>query len=133
MVLDDKYEEVMQDIDPEMNRIDLLLYLNQSLFEMVENTISMELLARLLSSQLITRGEKHLLDKRRIYFKLLRQIVTEGQARKEITTERTVNEIVKAYAMFERALMYDWCLSEGDYSLTRYAQWMMPQFLKGFQ
>lgn len=132
MVFDEKYETLMADVSEEMNRIELLLHLNHELFKMIEDTISMELLARLLSSQLVTRGEKHLLDRSRIYFKLLRQIVSEGQKRGEISDEHTVNEIVKAYAMFERALMYDWCLSEGDYSLTRYASWMMPQFLTGF-
>lgn len=133
MLFDEKYEALMQDIDEEMTAVELLLYLNKHLFTMVEDEISMELLARLLSSQLVTKGEKHLLDRNRTYFKLLRQIVSQGQQTGEISSEHTVNEIVKAYAMFERALMYDWCLSEGDYSLTRYAQWMMPSFLKGFQ
>ncbi len=40
--------------------------------------------------------------------------------------------IVKAYAMFERALMYDWCLCEGEYALSGYAARMMPVFLEGF-
>ena len=44
----------------------------------------------------------------------------------------TANEIVKAYAMFERALMYDWCLCEGEYALSGYAARMMPVFLEGF-
>ena len=36
----------------------------------------MDLMARLLSTQLVTRGERHLLDHNRLYYKLLRQIVT---------------------------------------------------------
>ena len=36
------------------------------------------------------------------------------------------NEIVKAYALCERALIYDWCISNGDYSLCQYAKTMMP-------
>ena len=38
----------------------------------------------------------------------------------------------KAYAMFERGLMYDWCICNGNYSLCQYAATMMPMFLKGF-
>ena len=45
----------------------------------------------------------------------------------------TANEIVKAYAMFERGLMYDWCLSGGEYALSRYSALMMPMFLQGFR
>ena len=53
--------------------------------------------------------------------------------REELTDTRTVSEIVKAYAMFERGLMYDWCLSGGEYSLVQYAREMMPLFLDGFR
>ena len=53
--------------------------LNRDLFIMIENSISLDLLARLYSSQLVTRGEKHLLDHNRTYYKLLRQIMAQGQ------------------------------------------------------
>ena len=38
--------------------MDRLLFLNSELFGMIENSISMDLLARLLSTQLVTAGEK---------------------------------------------------------------------------
>lgn len=59
--------------------MDQLLYLNSELFGMIENSISLDLLARLLSTQLTTSGEKHLLDHNRIYYKLLRRIIARGQ------------------------------------------------------
>jgi len=33
--------------------------------------------------------------------------------------------------MFERGLMYDWCISSGNYSLCQHAQTIMPMFLEG--
>ena len=123
----------MQQPHDEMDCIELLCWLNQELFTTIENTVSIELLARLFSSQLVTKGEKHLLDRKRTYYRLLRQIVSQGQECEELTDTRTVSEIVKAYAMFERGLMYDWCLSGGEYSLVQYAQQMMPLFLDGFR
>ena len=54
-VFDQKYTALMEDIDPEMDRFDQLMYLNRELFAMIENSISLELLARLYSSQLVTR------------------------------------------------------------------------------
>lgn len=132
VLFDERYEELMQQDHSGKTAVELLCYLNRELFVTIENTVSMELLARLFSSQLVTRGEKHLLDRQRTYFKLLRQIVSDGQARGELTDRRTVGEIVKAYAMFERGLMYDWCLSGGEYSLPQYAGEMMPLFLAGF-
>lgn len=76
-----KYEELMETLDSEMNAMDQLLYLNSELFGMIENSISLDLLARLLSTQLTTSGEKHLLDHNRIYYKLLRRIIARGQRR----------------------------------------------------
>ena len=131
-VFDEKYEELMETMDPAMNAMEKLIYLNHELFAMIDGGISMDLLARLLSTQLLTRGEKHLLDRNRTYFKLLRQIIAQGQRDGQLRTDRTVNEIVKAYALWERALMYDWCLSGGEYSLVAYTDSMTPMFLQSY-
>ena len=132
-LFDEKYEELMETMDPDMNAFDKLMYLNRELFAMVENSISLELLARLYSSQLVTKGDKHLLDRNRVYYKVLRQIVLQGQERGELRSDVTANEMVRVYAMCERALIYDWCLSDGDYSLLQYGKSMMPMFFRGFQ
>ena len=129
-LFDRKYEELSSTLDPNMDRFDQLMYLNRELFTMIENSISLDLLARLYSSQLVTRGDKHLLDHNRIYYKLLRQIVQEGQSRGELRTDLSVNEITKLYALCERALMYDWCICNGDYSLKSYAKTVMPMLLR---
>lgn len=128
-LFDEKYEELLGNLDEYENSFDKLMYLNRELFDMIENNISLDLLARLYSSQIITAGEKHLLDHNRLYYKLLRSIVSDGQKKGELTGDMTVNEIVKSYAMLERAFLYDWCLCNGDYSLKSYAQKMMPVFL----
>ena len=75
VLFDERYEELMQQPHDEMDCIALLCWLNQELFTTIENTVSIELLARLFSSQLVTKGEKHLLDRKRTYYRLLRQIV----------------------------------------------------------
>lgn len=36
---------------------------------MIESSVSIDLLTRLLSTQLLARGEKHLLDRNRVYFR----------------------------------------------------------------
>ena len=131
-VFDEKYEQLMETMDPGMDAMEKLIYLNHELFAMIDGGISMDLLARLLSTQLLARGEKHLLDRNRTYFKLLRQIISEGQKAGKLRTDRTVSEILKAYARWERALMYDWCLSGGEYSLVAYTDQVTPQFLKSY-
>ena len=133
MLFDEQYELLMARSDLPEDRIDLLQYLNRSLFETIENTVSIDLLSRLFSSQLVTHGERHLLDRSRTYYKLLRRVISEGQQKGEIRDDFTVGEVSRAYAMFERGLMYDWCLSGGEYSLPIYAGRMMPMFLESFR
>ena len=128
----DKYAELMPQLTEEMSAMDKLLFLNRELFIVIENTVPLDLMARLFSTQLVTRGERHLLDHSRLYYKLLGQIVNQGQESGEFRTDRSVNELTKIYAMCERAMMYDWCICNGDYSLKNYAQQNMPLFLEHF-
>ena len=131
-VFDEKYEELIPTMDPALDAVGKLAYLNHELFAMIDGGISLDLLARLLSTQLITTGEKHLLDHGRTYYRLLRKIIIEGQKSGELRKDLSVNEIVKAYSLFERAIMYDWCICNGEYSLYQYAGTLLPTFLRGF-
>ena len=132
-LFDEKYMELEAQLSGFATRYEQLIYLNQELFSMIENSISLDLLARLYSTQLTTSGEKHLLDHNRIYYKLLRKIIAKGQTDDELSIRSNVNEMVKLYALCERALLYDWCLCSGEYSLVEYAWKVMPGFLSSFQ
>ena len=129
-LFDEKYEELENQIDADMNAVSILIFLNRQLFEMIESTVDLELIKRLYSTQLLTKSEKQLLDHNRVYYRLLRKIVIAGRDKGEITKEQSVNDIVKYYAFCERALIYDWCLCNGDYSLSDYSAKLLPFFLK---
>lgn len=131
-LFDEKYEELVETMDPSLSPIDKLIYLNQELFLMIENTVSIDLLCQLFSSQLVTKGDRHLLDTNRTYYKLLRQITLDGKQQGLFRDDLSINDITKAYAMFERGLMYDWCICNGNYSLYQYSSIMMPAFLNSF-
>ena len=132
-LFDDKYETLKEPLNQIDSAFCKLVFLNQELFGMIENQIALDLLTRMYSTQLVTKGEKHVLDYNRVYYKLLRQIVQKGQAQGELRDDVSVNEIVKLYAMSERGLLYDWCLCNGDYSLKQYAKTVMPMFLEGIK
>ena len=132
VLFDEKYEQLIPTIREDDNALEVLAYLNRELFAMIDSSVSLDLLARLLSTQLTTRGEKHLLDRNRVYFRLLREVIARGQSRGELRADLSVNEIMKAYALMERGLMYDWCLCSGEYSLSRYSSDMMRLFLQTY-
>ena len=131
-LFDEKYEALMETMDPAMPALDQLLFLNSELFRTIENSVSLELLARLLSTQLVTSGDKHLLDYRRTYYRLLRKIISRGREEGQLTDRLSVSEMDKLYARCERALMYDWCLCGGEYSLRDYSAKVLPGFLSSF-
>ncbi|MBR3719292.1 MAG: TetR/AcrR family transcriptional regulator [Firmicutes bacterium] len=131
-LFDEKYEELMETMDPDLGVIEKLVFINQELFLMIENTVSIDILSRLFASQLVSGSERSLLDPTRMYYKLLRQIVIEGQQQGLFREEFTTLDVTRAYAVFERGLMYDWCISGGNYSLAQYSAQLLPQFLNGF-
>ena len=131
VLFDDKYEELSKTMDPALSPIEKLTFINRELFLMIENTVSVELLSRLFATQLTTSGERHLLNTNRTYYKLLRQITAEGQKQGLFKDELSINDITKAYAMFERGMMYDGCISSGNYSICQHSQTIMPMFLEG--
>jgi len=130
-VFDEKYEQLEASLDPSLNAKEALIYLNHELFAMIEDSISIDLLSRLLSTQLLAQGEKALLDRNRIYFRLLRKIINDGRKAGIFREDLTEKDITRAYALWERALMYDWCLAGGEYSLLAYTDKMTPAFIEG--
>lgn len=132
-VLDDFYEELAAKMEPSMNSFDKLLYLNEKAHEMIEKKIPLDLLTSLYSTQLTFKGNRHLLDKNRVYYQLITEIAEEGQKRGEIRTDKPVSEIVRYYSLCERALITDWCLNQGSYSLHAYTKEYMPVMLSYFR
>lgn len=130
-LFDKKYEELEETMDPSLDPISKLLFMNHELFLMIENTVSVSLLSQLFASHLIGKGERYLLDQDRTYYKLLRQLAIEGKEQGIFKESLSVNDITKAYAVYERAIMYDWCISDGNYSICQYAEKMLPLFLEG--
>ena len=132
-VLDDFYEELAGKMEPSMNSFDKLLYLNEKAHEMIEKKVPIDLLASLYSTQLTAKGNRNLLDKNRVYYRLITEITEEGQRRGEIRQDKPVSEIVRYYSLCERALISDWCLNQGSYSLSSYTKEYMPVMMAYFR
>ncbi|MGN1376721.1 MAG: TetR/AcrR family transcriptional regulator [Dorea sp.] len=131
-LFDQKYEELSAVIDTNLSEYDKLLFLNHELFYMIETSVDIHLLAYLYSSQLTTKDKKSLSDKKRFYFKWLTEIFTNGLEKGEFKNTSTAEELMNIYAMYERALLYDWALCKGKYSLTKYSDKLLPHLLDTF-
>lgn len=131
-LFDEKYEELAAVIDPNLSAYDKLLFLNHELFYMIETSVDIELLAYLYSSQLTTRDKKSLSDKKRFYFQWLTEIMKDALKTGEFENTSSAEELMHMYAMYERAILYDWALFKGKYSLSEYSDKLLPHLLDSF-
>ncbi len=132
-VLDHEYEKLEKKMDPELNSYDKLLYMNYEMHSFIEANMEVDLLASLYSTQLYLKGNSNLLDQNRVYYKLVAGIIEEGQKRRQIIQNKSVREIMKYYSLCERALITDWCLNRGSYSLAGYSKEYMPIMMQSFK
>lgn len=133
VILDEFYDELDAKMNPDTNSFVKLLHMNYEAHKMMEEKISIDLIASLYSTQLVAQGQRHLLDQNRKYYKLVSRIIEEGQKRKQIRDDMSVADISRYYAMCERALVSDWCLNRGEYSLAEYSRECMPMMLEHFK
>ena len=131
-LFDEKYEELAAVIDPNLSAYDKLLFLNHELFYMIETSVDIKLLAFLYSSQLITKDKKSLSYGKRFYFKWVTEILSDGLKRGEFKNTSSAEELMNIYAMYERAMLYDWSLFKGKYSLSEYSDRLLPHVLDTF-
>lgn len=135
-LFDEKYEELAGIVDPNLSAYDKLLFFNHELFYMIETSVDVNLLASLYSSQLVTKDKRSLLENKRYYFTWLTETITAAIESGEFNATSSPHELLNIYAMYERALLYDWALCKGKYSLTEYSDKLLPhvldQFVDGF-
>ncbi len=131
-LFDGKYEELAAVIDPNLPAYDKLVFLNHELFYMIETSVDIGLLASLYSSQLVTKDKKSLVDKKRFYFEWITEILSDGLKSGEFKNTSSAEELMNLYAMYERALLYDWALFKGKYSLTEQSDKLIPHLLDTF-
>ena len=79
-------------------------------------------MANLYSMQLVKTGGFNLLDRNRYYFVLMNKLIEEGKREGSIREDRSTEGISRFYSMCERALVTDWCMNNGEYSLGDYSK-----------
>lgn len=117
-VFDEKYRELEGNLDPDLSIVQQIKSLNVAMFTFIQDTVPVDLLRALLASQLSPRGDRSLVNQDRYYFAIHRTLVARGQEAGELTTDLSVHDIVRLYAMAERSMLYDWCLHQGAQPLV---------------
>ncbi len=127
-LFDKKYEELIISMNPRLTHYEKLLFLNQEMFELIEKEVPFDLVSHIY----VTKAEeqKKLLDQHRFYYKLIPQIIREGQMTGEFRQDETAEDLADTYASLERGIIYDWCIKDGKESLQKKGQRLLSGFLK---
>jgi AcrR family transcriptional regulator len=133
ILLDDKYRELEAELPEDMNAFDKLMELNYRIHDFIGNKIDCGLMANLYASQLLHQDTANMLDRNRYYYTMLTRIIETGQKRGEIIGDRSVESIVNYYSMCEHALITDWCMKNGAYSLGDFSRENMPRMFGSFR
>lgn len=131
-VIDDEYKNIAERIPEDFSSYETLLFLNSEICRFMENKLAFEPLSKLYASQLSTSNERIMNNRDRYYYRLLRKVIDDGITKGELSDEFTVNEIMNAYALLERGLIFDWILCSGEYNLTAYSQKLMRVMMRTF-
>ena len=132
-LFDSYYEELLPELSDEMNAVDKLIELCCRVHRTIGKQVQPNLLAYLYSSQVVTRGNRHLLDKNRLYYTMISQIAEAGIRKGGIRAALTVQEISQIYAMCERAIIYDYCIHDAAYDLGEFTARAIPLLLQGIR
>lgn len=132
-LFDDNYRHLMEKMDPELDSVDKLISLCCDCHKMISERVDTELLAFLYSSQVMPKGDKHLLDKNRYYYRITQKIIEEGQRRGEIIDTLSSYDLAHYYIMCERAIIYDFCISSDEYDLVDYTNRTIPLLMAGIR
>ena len=131
VILDREYERLQKEEPEGMSSFDKLIWLNIEVHSFIEENIDYRLMAYLYSSQIVKDETSSLLDRNRIYFRYIERIMEEGQRSGELTDSMTISEMVKFFALGERALITDWCMNNGKISLKEYSERTFPIMMTG--
>lgn len=132
-ILDREYERLEAEEPEGMSSFDKLLWINYEVHSFMEKNIDYRLLAYLYSAQIIKDDFWSLIDRNRYYYRYLERIMHKGQKDGELKDDMAVSEMVNYFSMCERALVTDWCMENGNYSLGRRSQEVLPLMLEGLR
>lgn len=94
---------------------------------MIETQVPFDLI-----NHIYTRSAQHheMLNSDRFYYKLIMQVIAEGQENGEFVKEESPEILAEKYASLERGLIYDWCVKKGETSLLEAGQEFIPIYLE---
>lgn len=132
-VLDREYERLEKEEPEGLSCFDKLIWLNYEVHSFMEKNMDYRLLSYLYSAQIVKESFSALLNRNRYYYRYIERIMEQGQKSGELTDEMSVSEMVRYFSMGERALVTEWCMNNGSFSLGEFSRRIFPKLMQGLK
>lgn len=130
---DEDYDIWHEQTDTSQHAVDLLISFNRFVGEILESSPYLDLYPNLYSLQVVTTGVRHILNRNRRYYLILRDILKQGQEKGEIITEHSYAEYTNMITSQQIGLTYSWCLQQQYFSLPEYMSQLLNPFLESLR
>ncbi len=115
---------------------DQLLSFVQYTTNYISNALGIDILKVVYTNQIsVTNTKKMLTDEKRPTYTIFYQIIKQGQESGEFRSDIPDWELTRLVSRWIRALLYDWCIQDGNFDLNaegqRYFRWIVDFLKKG--
>ncbi len=132
-ILDREYQRLEGEEPEGMNCFDRLIWLNYEVHSFMERTMDYRLLSYLYSAQIVKESFSALLNRNRYYYRYVERLMEEGRNNGELTDRMAVSDMVRYFSMCERALVTEWCMNNGSFSLGEFSKQCFPVMMQGLK
>ena len=132
-ILDREYQRLEGEEPEGMSCFDRLIWLNYEVHSFMERTMDYRLLSYLYSAQIVKESFSALLNRNRYYYRYVERLMEEGRNNGELTDRMAVSEMVRYFSMCERALVTEWCMNNGSFSLGEFSKQCFPIRMQGLK
>lgn len=120
-LIDEMYNDFLGNIEKINSSIDKIFLFTQFVFKTMEEEIGMEFISAIYSAQINdAKKESFLISPERAYYQVLEDFIQKGKERGEIIQDVDPDNMTKMLTSCIRGIIYDWCLSKGEFDLATY-------------
>lgn len=131
---DNHYAEYYENLKNCKTSAEKLVNFAKNMFSFVNEKVDFDFTNVVYSSQLLHEQEKiYIIMEDRPLYKILHEIIKEGQKSGEFRNDYTTDELVKMAARSMRGTYYDWCLYDGNFDIVNNGVKYFSLFVEGIK
>jgi len=132
--VDNLYVEIYNDLGQDLNATEKLMTLVREQQRFACNEMGLEVMKVVYYSQIKnSENETFFINENRSLYKILQEIITEGQQTGEFRDDLSVKELTVMIIRCMRGVLYDWCLYEGKFDIVEEGQKYFACFIEGIK